>query len=445
VPNPEAETVIATAETAPLEWLKQCRTALSSGFVRSVIATYATRVFLMGVALVTTIIVARLLGPEGRGLYAVATALGALGVQFGNLGMHTANVYYAARDPQTLPSLIGNTLVVGLGMGAVLSAAAGAVLIFAPALVSLNGTILLLALLWIPLGLTYLLTQDLMLGVHDIRGYNLLEIANKTIPVALMGVVAWMQRVSVARLFATTVLATATCAAWGLVRLTSKYSYPRVSFGLFRGTFQYAFKAYLITFFAFLVFRADLFMVQRMLGPEQAGYYSIASSMADPVWVLATVVGTILLPKLSAMSDLRSKLRLTRRAIIGIALSLLPLLLLASLLAAPVIRLLFGSAFLPARMPFLLLMPGMLFLGVETVAMQFLNSIGCPAAVVWILGSCAVFNILVNLRVIGGYGIAGAATVSSVTYFLASTFVLWSVWRVSRRQLNEPDSSAATV
>ena len=62
--------------------------------------TYATRILLIGIGLVSAVIVARLLGPQGRGIYAVAAATGALGVQFGNLGLHTSNIYFVARDPQ---------------------------------------------------------------------------------------------------------------------------------------------------------------------------------------------------------------------------------------------------------------------------------------------------------------------------------------------------------
>jgi O-antigen/teichoic acid export membrane protein len=199
-----------------------------------------------------------------------------------------------------------------------------------------------------------------------------------------------------------------------------------------RESFHYALRAYLITFFSFLVLRADLFMVQHMLGSEQAGYYSIAASMADVVSVLAVVVGTILLPKLSALSDVKTKLHLTQKATWGIAIALFPVLAVASLLARPAIGLLFGEAFLPASTAFVLLMPGMLFLGMEAVAIQFLNSIGCPRVVVWSWGLCSLFNIVVNVWAIPRYGISGASVVSSISYFLAFCFVIWAIFRIAR-------------
>ena len=417
------------------EWLRMLPASVSSRFARNVFETYATRVMLLGVTLLTTIVVARFLGPEGRGLYAVAAALGSLGVQFGNAGLHTANVYYAAREPEQLPLLIGNSLLVGLGCGAILATVGAVVTWLAPDLISLRGNILLLGLLWIPLGITYLLIQDLLLGVHDVRGYNLLEIVNKTFPLILMATLALTRLVSVSSFFATTVLIITACTIWGVSRLRSSCStYPRISIALLGMSFHYALRTYLVTLFSFFVFRADLFMVQHMLGAADAGLYSIASSMADSVWLLAVVVGTILLPKLSSLPDLKTKLHLTQRALVGIVVSLLPLLLLGSLSSGPVIRILFGPAFMPSRLPFILLMPGMLFLGIETVAMQFLNSVGCPLSVVWLMASCATLNFIANLWAIPRYGISGASVVSSITYFVAAAFVLLLTWRIGMRQ-----------
>ena len=56
-----------------------------------------------GITLLLTVatvsVVARALGPSGQGLFAVAFTLSLLLVQFGGLGLTTANPYFAARDP----------------------------------------------------------------------------------------------------------------------------------------------------------------------------------------------------------------------------------------------------------------------------------------------------------------------------------------------------------
>jgi O-antigen/teichoic acid export membrane protein len=436
-PDPELQGGTLVNSDASGTWRYHWRSTISSDFIRKVAETYATRVLLIGVGLVTTVIVARLLGPAGRGYYAVATATGVLGVQFGNLGLHTSNVYFAARNPRRLPLLIGNSLVVGLGVGGALAVILAMALRLMPGLVSIDGRLLFLALLWIPLGITYLLLQDLLLGVQDVRGYNVLELGTKVIPLLLMGAIVLFWQPSVARLFSAAVAGLLATCLFSMKRLRQHFGgWPRPSLSLFRISFRYAAKAYLATFFGFLVLRADLFMVQHILGPEQSGYYSIASTMADTVYVLAIVVGTVLFPKLSALRDNHAKLRLTYQAAGATAAALLPILVSAALLAKWVVRLLFGVAFLPAAQAFVLLMPGMLFLGVESVTVQFLNSIGFPRIVVVIWALCTVFNVTLNLWAIPHYSIAGAAVTSSLSYFLAFVLIV-KVIRKHGREIAE--------
>jgi len=435
---PRSEGLSGTLPAIPGEnfcagWLRDWRSAQNSDFVRKVMETYATRIFLMGIALVTTVVVARLLGPQGRGYYAVAAAIGALGVQFGTLGLHTSNAYLVAKQPQSLAFLTGNALVVSFGFGGLIALLLAVVFAVFPHVLGIRGAILLLALLWIPFGLAYTLLQNLMLGVQDIRGYNLAEISTKVLPLVLIGFFVLLRHVGVAKFFFTTVVALVVTCLWVMRRLQQRFSgRPQVSAAVFRDSIRYAVKAYLAASFCFLVLRADLLMVQHMLGPEQAGYYSIASTMADYASVLATVIGTILFPKLSVLTDLGEKLDLTKKATAGTTLILLPFLVMASLLARPAVRLLFGSAFLPASLSFVLLMPGMLFLGIHMVAVQLLNSIGYPKSVVIIWGLCSLFNVMVNLWAIPHYGIAGASVVSSISYFLAFAFVMWVIYRTSR-------------
>src|SRR5438270_6031255 len=234
--------------------------------------------------------------------------------------MHSANVFFAARNRDSMASLVGNSVMVSLGFGSLLAAVLAAAFAIAPDLISVHSRLLLLALVWIPLGLAYLLLQSLILGVQDVRGYNLCESALKVVPLILIGFVVLTGRVSVTAVFATTVMALVLNDIWIFNRLRNYYSgWPLFSLSLFRDGIAYAVKAYFAALFAFLVLRADLFMVQHMLGPEQAGYYSIASTMADYVATLATIIGMILFPKLSALTDTRVKLAITKKAAAGTA------------------------------------------------------------------------------------------------------------------------------
>jgi O-antigen/teichoic acid export membrane protein len=398
--------------------------ALASDFVGKLAETFATRILLIVLGMVSTVIIARILGPEGRGLYAVATAVGAIGVQFGNLGLHASNTYYVARDRKLLPALVGNTLVAGFGFGGLGALLLGVIFTLWPKLAPVHGFLLILALAWIPFGLAYLLFQNLLLGIHEVRDYNKIELFTKVFCVALIVLIIFLNFVSVITVLFATFITVILCFLWSFQRLRHHFQQPpSPSWALFKRNIRYGLKAYVAALFAFLVFRTNILMIQFMLGAEQSGYYSIASSIADMIVVIPVVVGTILFPRLSAMSNTREKWLFTKKVSVIIGFLMLSVVGVAALLASPVIRLLFGEAFMPAVPACVWLMPGIVILSINTCYMNFFGAIGMPMVVIYspILGF--VINILLNLLLIPSWGIAGASIAAVVAYcvmFLAS-------------------------
>ena len=402
-------------------WLRE---ALAAAFVKQVLALYVTRIVLIGIGLATTVVVARILGPEGRGLYAVAMAIGAIGVQCGTLGLHTANSHFGAKDPGSVRLLLGNSIAVSAAVGVAALGVCSIAFGVWPRLVPLHGAFLVLALAWVPFGLAYTLMQNLLLAVNDLRCYAWSELANRGVALMLIGGLVLARLISAPTVFATGLFTMAAVSAIVLARLVRFGGRPRPSLALFRTNLAYGLRAYFASFFCFLVIRSDLLMLQYMRGAEAVGYYSIAATIGDYVAILPVVVASLLLPKLSSVSGMAAKFRLMKKAVAGTVAIVGPLLLASAVMAPWAIRVLFGQAFLPAAPAYLCLVPGLLFLSVHVVSVQFLNSIGYPIAVVWIWLASVVFKIAANLWAIPKYGISGAALASSVCYLGATALVL---------------------
>jgi O-antigen/teichoic acid export membrane protein len=377
----------------------------------------------------TAIVISRALGPTGRGFYAVAATIGALGVQFSNLGLHASNMYYVAKDRTLLPTLVGNTLAVVLVAG-VLMFLGGVGFVVWPNLSPIHGTLLLLALISIPAGLAYSLTQGLLLGVNEVRTYNKIECIGKTLILVLICIPAAFHRGTAELFFGFTLASTALTFLWALVRARGvSASRPLLSWVVFRQSIGLGIRAYTIAFFGFLLLRIDLLMVKYMLGAAEAGYYSISQVLAENTMMFPVIVGLLLFPKLSATARREEKLQLTNKAVLVTAALMLPVVVVAALAAGPLISIAFGAKFLPAVSPFIWLMPGTYFLGVETVMVQLLNSEGFPPIIIVAWVADTIINVAVNVWAIPRYGILGASIVSSVCYFLIFVLVCAVVWK----------------
>jgi O-antigen/teichoic acid export membrane protein len=167
-----------------------------------------------------------------------------------------------------------------------------------------------------------------------------------------------------------------------------------------------------------------------MLGEKQAGYYSVSASMADLIYMLPSVIGMILFPKLSSLKTKKEKWELTKK-VTGIVLGVMMVLAgISTILCEPIVRILYGNKFLPAVPAFIWLMPGIVLYG-STFSSLFVLSIGQPRGVLFIWAFLVALNVMMNYYIIRIGGIVGAAIVSSITY--GTCFVIYWVyaWRLS--------------
>ncbi len=398
-------------------------------FWRRAAGTVASRLVAVPLGVLGSIVVARGLGPAGRGVYGVMTTVAAIGVQLGNLGLPAATVYTIGRAPRRLPALLGLALIVALGLGGALALAFGGLSAMGRGPTMLSPALAWLAGAWIPLGLLLLLLQNVLLGVRAVRSYNLLQIALDVANISVLALCFLVGWRSPGAFYGVSlgVLAVATGAALALVlrHVGGRPALPDTA--LVGNALRYGARAYLSTLFAYLLINFDLLMVARMRGAADAGYYAVAGRMAEMLFLAPAAVGAILFTTVSSMRE--GRWEFARRVAGALALALVPLLALAAVLARPVVALLFGRAFLPAVPAFLCLLPGVYLLGVNIPLMNYFGGTGMPPVTVIGPALGLVVNIALNLWWIPRYGIVGAAAASSAAYSLMLAASLVHLWR----------------
>jgi O-antigen/teichoic acid export membrane protein len=402
------------------------RRVVASDFVHSVAETIGTRFMLLAIGIVTSVVVARILGPEGRGLYAVAGVVGGLGVQFCNLGMHASGTFHVAKDRTLLPALLGNALLLSFGVGGGVAVAAGAVLSVWPGIAPVRGFLLILSLAYVPFGLLYLLLQNLLLGVHLVRAFNISDILNRVLSVATVGVLILVSAVSVESVFAAGILPLAVCSVIMMQRLRAlDPRFPSPSRIIFLENLRYGLKAYATDLLAFLVLRANVLIVQYMLGAKSAGYYSVAVATCDIVYMYPVVVGSIFFPRVVALSGESEQWASTRRMALSVALQMFAICAIAVGAARPLIVLLYGKAFEPSVGLFYIGLAGVYFLSVQTILVKYLAARGYPMAIVWIWSGLLIVNLSLTVFLVSRIGVAGAMIASACSNACLLLLVAW--------------------
>lgn len=185
----------AWQRTSVLIWPEQ--KGEGSLFVRNVRMTLIVRGGLIGIGVITSVMIARLLGPEGRGIYAAAVVLATIASQFGFLGLQTSSTYYAAREPSLLPALVSNSLCASLLGGGTIGTILALLFWLRPSWAPVSGATLRAAFLLIPATLGSTLSQNLLLGIKEVKWFNVSEGAGRLFFMALCWISALLDRKSV--------------------------------------------------------------------------------------------------------------------------------------------------------------------------------------------------------------------------------------------------------
>ncbi|MDH7596428.1 MAG: flippase [Methanothrix sp.] len=412
---------------------------LSSGqFVKETTATFVTGVINLALGLGTSVILARALGPEGQGIYALATLLAALIVIFGDLGISPATVYFVAQAEFRRQEILGNNVLLSLGTGG-LGVVAGlvVVLFFRESLFpNVAAPLLLLALPLVPVELFFSYTQYVLLGIQRVADFNYVRVVQSAvlmafIALALLGMKAGVTGAILAGLFAYLVAAIlvfrlAVKAAGG-VDLKPNPSYIRQATA-------YGVQAHLSNILGFLNYRVDMFMVNWFLGPAAVGLYTVGVGMVEKLWMTSQAASTVLFPRVAAETNEERRKGLTplvaRTVLWTTALGAL----LLAILSRWIVLLLYSEAFLPAVGALQALLVGIVALSAARVLANDISGRGFPGLNIYTGIAAVTANVALNLLWIPRYGIAGAAWASTVSYMVLFLSTIFFYCRLSGNQ-----------
>jgi O-antigen/teichoic acid export membrane protein len=394
--------------------------------IGNIARTFATRILVMALGTVVSVVASRVLGPAGRGQYAAAVAFAALITQFGNLGLHGSNTYLVGLDRTSFPPLLGNSLLVGLGWGSVL----GGVLYLASVTVEqsvVDPELRLLVAVMVPLTLTYMLLQNLAMAVERFDLFNRTEIMNASVTLVLALAIIAAAALTPSQLLGANLAGYVVAGVWVLAALVRRYGIA-IRRDLLRRGLRYGWRSYALSVAGFAVSRTDLFVVTSRLGDSAAGYYSVALTLIGLFSTFPAIVGQVLFPRLGTLPTLEERWRQTWRTVSWLGLLVFGGAGCAALLAPLLIRVLFGAPFLDAVVPFRGLLFGAVFMALHVVLVQYLNSLGYPVGVVGLWLFAALLNWGLNLLLVPRLGLIGGAWASGLTSGLLAAGVAAIAW-----------------
>jgi O-antigen/teichoic acid export membrane protein len=402
---------------------------------------------------VATVVVARVSGPSGVGVFALLRVLPGLAGVFLSGGLPTAVAYFLAR-----PSGRGN----GAQLRLTIVAMAGLAGIFgtvvwigaAPALTAVFfHDVPVSAVAWA--GVT-VFTQLLVAtakgcsqGLDDLPGSNRVIVFEEFMFLPAFSALYVFGIRGYALLIGGLVIAdimTAAIAWWRLARRGYFHEASPPTAAIAREVWWYGTRGQVGGVLSLVNLRLDFALLGVFAGTAVVGSYAVASKFAELLRLAPLAITYVLYPRFSrhenakAAEEARS---LLRPAAACTAVAAVPLALTAGL----VLPLVYGDAFRSAIVPAHILLVGLAVEGAASVVTAFLYGTGRPGLNSIAMGAGVVVTIVLDAVLIPRSGATGAAIASSAAYFTSTAVLLvffWSLTRPTRLNWARPAERGAS-
>lgn len=191
----------------------------------------------------------------------------------------------------------------------------------------------------------------------------------------------------------------------------------------------YSFKAHLGSLSDFLMYRADMYIIAYYLQKSSVGIYAIAVNLVERIWIFSESLSKVLFVKLTQTEDENRrnmisvysiKLCFVISVVLGLGLALV---------AALFISIFFGDEYAGSVSIIYILLPGVVFQSMGITIKRVLEARGYPGtnAKASLVG--LVMNVVLNIVLIPRYEIEGAAVASLVSYTIFFDIQLINMYR----------------
>jgi O-antigen/teichoic acid export membrane protein len=362
------------------------------------------------------LLVARWLGPEDRGLLAVVAYTAEIVVAIGGIGLTYAVVYFVSNRNSRPGAVLGNSLLYGLGLAALLGPAF--LLLREPLSRLTDGrgqVVWALAGVFVPLLFLDWCIHNQLFGRLRFRLLNLFIVGSRLVSLVFAVLLVGMAGYGAGGALVSLMAASLTLIVATLVVILPEVR-PSLDLGLLREMIGYGARVSVGWIFQILNYRADVLILQLLTTLTSVGFYVIAQIVAELTLTFEAALQSSV-TALTAQSDdvardettissLRHQTLLTSVAIALVAIG-----------GPALVHWGYGTAYDDAIVPMLILLAGMLPLGAGAVVTGNLRGRGKPGTSSILAGATVLVTLAFDVVLIPAYGVTGAA--------LASVFAYW--------------------
>jgi O-antigen/teichoic acid export membrane protein len=411
--------VVARKELAAEEEAAGRPSLLSSS-----ILTYGTLVLAAGLSLVNVFVVARSLGPTGRGDVAFLTTIGFLVTQAGSIGIDQANVNFASKDPRRIPALGTNSFLLAFILGTASSLIVLALTAVFPVVGGdVSSGLRLLILATIPFLMVSFFLTHLIESAYGFVTLNLAYLLPPVMNVLGNGILALFGVLSVGLALGTWIfgqfLALIVIVAYVQLKLGG---FGRPDPGLAKRQVRFGIKAQGGRLMLLGNYRLDQWILGAISGTRELGLYSVAVSWAEATFFVPAALTTAQRPDLARAE--KGDAARDAAAAFRIALLLSLVCVIGLIVLAPFLcETLFGPEFAASTSYLRILALGAFGIAALKMLGSALTAQRRPLLETGAISIAFVIIVVLDFVLIPAYGGTGASIASTISYSIGGVAI----------------------
>ncbi|MEM9952378.1 MAG: oligosaccharide flippase family protein [Chloroflexota bacterium] len=379
-------------------------------------------ILLIFVSLITSIILARQLGTDGLGAYAVVLSMVTLSVSMTNTGTGNSITYYVSRNQQSLKDVVQHVFGLSIVVATVATSIAIITLFFKDILYNAIPLGLLISgITMIPVIILTNNFASIFVGQEKFFHNNVLQLATQlgtlVLTVVLVGIVPLGTYGGVISVGLGNLCGLIAAIGLILYQTEVKYLCPTFDWDYIRDVMTYGLKVQLGFIAIILNYRIDVFILNILTNTTYVGIYTQAVQIGEQMWLLSRAVASAMMPRIAALEgfdDERSHITsIISRYVLWLNLAISIVLFFIS---EPAIVLLYGAEFRASGTTLKFLLPGLVMAGTSRIIGSDIGGRGRPEINGIHALIAAIINIILNFILIPSYGFIGSAIATTISY-----------------------------
>jgi O-antigen/teichoic acid export membrane protein len=396
-------------------------------YLRDILSLLGSNLTVTFCNLAVGVILTRLLGAAGFGLYSAIIVVPIMVIGFTQLGIRRSTIYHIGNKLLPEDHII-SALFLLLLWTSILSILFCGFVYFFSASQPFDPLIIVMVLLTIPLLLTNIFAGGVFLGKEDIKRASILNAGPTILTLLLTILFVWGLKMSVLGAFMAIALANFIMffITYRIFFVQFKYTITwKYHEGIMKSMIKLGLVNAIAVFIMQLNYRMDILMLKKLSTLEEVGFYSLAMQVAEQLWHVPMAIETIILSR-SANSNDDKQVHRTVASIFRVSLIIGFIAgIIIYFVAPPLIPLIFGQEFAKSASMIQVVLPGILVLIGFRILNSRLTGMGKPQIAIYTFLPALVINFIANLYLIPRFGGMGAAWATNISYGIGSiAFIL---------------------